>query len=88
MGAAREKLYAASKELLTRKERELAFEEKPGEECALWYHLPEKQAQLLEMLVANDGRGFVDCMVGHIDLLARFTPVLDKILVQRISRRR
>ena len=88
MAAAREKLYAASKGLLTRRERELAFEEKPGEECALWYHLPEKQTQLLDMLAADDGRGFVDCMVGHIDLLARFSPVLDRILMQRASRRR
>jgi hypothetical protein len=51
--------------------------EQPG--TPLWYFLPQTGEQLLQMLLAGDGQQFVECMVTHFGLLARFTPDLDEV---------
>jgi hypothetical protein len=48
----------------------------------LWYHLPEERKEIRRMLVEDDGQEFVDCMVGHFKILARFIPVLDGVFAK------
>ncbi len=40
----------------------------------------EPRGELLKLLVQDDSRGFIDCMVGHFEWMAQFTAVVDDIL--------
>jgi len=44
-----------------------------------YYYLPEKRTELLEMILKDDGREFVDCLVKHFESYVRFIPVLDEV---------
>lgn len=44
----------------------------------LYYSLPDKR-ELLNMLLDGDGQRFVDCLVEHFQVFAKFIPVLDEI---------
>ncbi|HUT34320.1 MAG TPA: hypothetical protein VNE39_12615 [Planctomycetota bacterium] len=80
LSEARKAIVEAAQQLLTKEECERCLKQQEEVEYPLYYDLPEPKDQLLEMLVKGDGQSFVDCMVGHLDLLARFTPVVDKLL--------
>ena len=51
--------------------------------CALVYLIPESKDTLLEMLAEGTSQSFIDCLVGHLDVLTRFTPVLDKVFEKK-----
>jgi DNA-binding GntR family transcriptional regulator len=53
-----------------------------AKEEQLWYYLPETGQQLIDAILDGDGQRFVDSMTAHFDLLARFTPLLDKLLIK------
>lgn len=53
-----------------------------GKDEQFWYYVPDAPKQLIDMLMDGDGRRFVDCIAAHFDLLARFTPVLDKVVAK------
>ena len=53
-----------------------------SESLVLRYDLPESNEAILTMLKQGDGQGFVDCMIGHLESLARFTPVLNEVLAK------
>lgn len=44
----------------------------------IWYYLPDK-ADLLNMLLDGDGQRFVDCLMEHFEVFAKFIPVLDEV---------
>jgi len=44
-----------------------------------WYPLPESKQRLLEMLLKERAKEFVDCLASHFEDLAKFTPVLDDL---------
>jgi hypothetical protein len=46
----------------------------------LWYQLPGERTRLLKMVLLNDGRPFVDCIVNHVELMARLVQGLDDLL--------
>lgn len=69
-------VHSGERRRLTEEERKKCKEE-PG--APLWYFLPQTGEQLLQMLLAGDGQQFVECMVTHFGLLARFTPDLDEV---------
>jgi hypothetical protein len=50
----------------------------PGIAC-IGYSLPETQEELVELLLKDESRPFIKCLVGHFDALAKFIPVIDKI---------
>ncbi len=77
---ARKAILEAAQQLLTEEERALCLKGQEEDDYPLYYDLPEPKDQLLKMLLDGDAQPFVDCMVGHLDLLARFTPVIDKLL--------
>jgi hypothetical protein len=82
LAQARKALVSAAETVLTPEERDLCLKERGDRDSVLFYDLPETRQQLLEMLLEGDAQRFVDCMVSHIELLARFTPALDKILLK------
>ena len=51
--------------------------------CALVYLIPQSRKELLEMLETGTSQSFIDCLVGHLDIVAKFTPVLDKIFEKK-----
>jgi len=63
-----------------KRRRALCLKGREEDEYPLCYDLPEPKDQLLKMLVEGDAQQFVDCMVGHLRLLAQFTPAIDKLL--------
>ncbi len=51
--------------------------------CALVYLIPESKNNLLEMLAEGTSQSFIDCLVGHLDVVTKFTPVLDKVFEKK-----
>ena len=51
--------------------------------CALVYRIPQSRKELLEMLAEGTSQSFIDCLVGHLDVFTKFTPVLDKIFAKK-----
>jgi hypothetical protein len=45
----------------------------------LWYTLPQERKELRSMIVDGDGQKFVDCLVSHFRVFAKFIPVLDAV---------
>lgn len=75
----KERLSQAAKRLMTKHEFKPFTVESGPKNASLWYSLPEKRQELLDMLLKNGSQGFVDCITGHFDSLARFTKALDDI---------
>ncbi len=48
----------------------------------LIYPLLEERSKLIELLVKSEGKGFVDCMVNHINRMAAFIPIMDEVLTK------
>jgi hypothetical protein len=59
---------------------EIEFRREPeaGTAC-IYYSLPETQKKLLELLLKDESRGFISCLVAHFNNLAKFIPVVDKL---------
>ncbi len=51
--------------------------------CALVYLIPESKNNLLEMLAEGTSQSFIDCLVGHLDVVTKFTPVLNKVFEKK-----
>ena len=54
-------------------------------EAQIYCLLPQLRRDLLDLLKNDDGSGFIECMVAHFDLLAKFAPVVDEIF--QVSKR-
>jgi len=80
-GQARQAILKAAPQWLTEDEQSRCLKQPEDEDYLLCHDLPEGRDRLLQMLVEGDAQPFVDCMVSHMELLSRFTPVLDKLLV-------
>jgi hypothetical protein len=78
---ARKAIIEAAPQCLSEDERARCLKQPEDLDYLLCYDLPEPKDELLKMLLEGDAQPFVDCMVRHLDLLARFTPVVDKLLV-------
>lgn len=44
------------------------------------YQLPQTRSQLLDLLVKDNARGFIKCMAGHFDDLAKLIKIIDDAL--------
>ena len=51
-------------------------------ETVLKLEIQPGRKELLEMLSQKDSQAFVDCLVSHFEILAKFTDVLDSVLVK------
>jgi len=77
--AARAEVIAAAKHFLTKEELTLCRMDDPDRNALVRFSLQIKK-EFLEMFADGDGQRFVACLVTQFDLLARFIPVLNKIL--------
>lgn len=76
-----ERVVSAADEILTKDELKAVEKDAPHSleyEYQLWRYLPESN-ELLQMLVEADGERFVDCLLGHFDVVAKLIPVLDEV---------
>lgn len=73
-----ERIVSATGTLLTPDELGRCTLEPSGFGYVIWYPLPEKRQELLDMAIEGDGQRFVDCLVSHFDVFARLIPVMDE----------
>jgi hypothetical protein len=69
-------------------ERVLTKDEFRGTECDsdnkgawLLLSLEQSRTELFDLLIKNEARGFIDCMVAHFERMVKFTSVVDEILM-------
>jgi len=74
------KLKEAAKRLLSREQLERVEHSLGSGEADISYPLPEPRDELLNLLLKEDSRGFIDCIVAHYETLVRFMPVMDEIM--------
>jgi hypothetical protein len=77
---ARTRIQNAAAELLKGEKLKCFFKDEP--ETCLWYTSPESRQALAQMLLDDESEKFVECIVSHVMILARFIPVLDEILLK------
>lgn len=75
-------VHRAAKTVLSQDEMKL-FKLTSEDNCALVYLIPQSRKDLLEMLVEGNSQSFIDCLVGHFDVVTKFTPVLDKVFARK-----
>lgn len=49
--------------------------------AGFWCWLEQSRDELFELLVEEEARGFIDCMVAHFEWMAKLTKVIDEILM-------
>lgn len=71
----------AAPKILTKEElARTDLEEPEGEGYAhVCYGFPQSRQEVLDLLLKDDAKEFVKCMVGHFETLAKFIPVIDDI---------
>ena len=80
-----ERIVFAADEILTKDELEGVEKVDPNDleyEYQRWYELPEHN-ELLQMLIDGDSQKFVDCLLGHFEVFAKFIPILDEIFPEK-----
>jgi hypothetical protein len=73
---ARTRVHKAAEQLLT---PELLNRRREDDDLCLWYILPESRQDLLDMLLKDQAQDFVECLVSHFAVLAKFIPVIDEL---------
>jgi hypothetical protein len=80
--AAINEVHQAAKGILSQDEMKLC-KLTSDDNCALVYLIPQSRKELLEMLAEGTSQSFIDCLVGHLDVVTKFTPVLDKVFEKK-----
>jgi hypothetical protein len=50
--------------------------------ASLWWYLEQPRRELFELLIKEDGAGFISCMVDHFERMAKFTAFVDQIFAR------
>jgi hypothetical protein len=79
---AEEALRSSAKQMLSKVEFDRLEFETTQAKAYFWCNLEQSREELLKLLMEKDGQGFVDCMIGHLEWMARWVPILDEILSQ------
>lgn len=74
-------IFEAARTLLSKEEFDRCDKAEADREVLLAWAAPSKR-ELLDMISDGDGQRFVGCLAAQFDILARFVPVLDDILVK------
>ena len=74
-----QRLREAAKTILTKERLDSVGHEIGKSESYIWYPLPEPRHELQRMLMNNQSREFIDCIVAHLETLEWFIPVMDEI---------
>ncbi|MDB5297571.1 MAG: hypothetical protein JWO31_3554 [Phycisphaerales bacterium] len=75
----RQQLLVAAADLLTKDEYERHLRQDGGGRALLHFAMPPKR-EVLNLFKAGDGEGLVEWAVGQFDVMARFLPLMDRIL--------
>jgi CRISPR/Cas system-associated protein Cas5 (RAMP superfamily) len=78
----RRRLSERSKKVFAGKNLQLKSVDGEDYRTCLMYPLPEDRSKLLDLLVKRDSKGFIDCMVNHVNLMASFIPIIDEVLAK------
>jgi hypothetical protein len=73
------RLRDSAKTILTKEQMDRVREEVRKGHASIYYPLPEPRRELLEMLMNNKSAAFIDCIVAHLETLAKFIPVMDEV---------
>ncbi|MGO9111294.1 MAG: hypothetical protein ACLP9L_18870 [Thermoguttaceae bacterium] len=76
---AKDRLCEAAERILTKDELPHLESDSSGGVASIFVPLGESRERLLELLLADEARGFVGCMVAHFESMMAFIPVLDEI---------
>ncbi|MGD1018790.1 MAG: hypothetical protein ABSA12_05670 [Verrucomicrobiia bacterium] len=68
-----------AEQLMTKAEFKRVYVESTKTYAYLSYPLPETRQKLLESLLADEAREFIECVRAHFESLTRFTSVMDGI---------
>jgi hypothetical protein len=88
LDAAKKKLRDAAESILSKEELRRADLDWGKGIAGITYPIMQPRAELFELLIKDDSRGFVACMVAHLESMAKFTPILDEIFNMGGKRRR
>jgi hypothetical protein len=91
------RIQAAAEELLTKDEldswewsKASDYDDESNDlyQCQFTYYLPEKRTELLDMILKDEGKPFVECLAKHFESYARFFPVLDEVFAKTSAKPR
>ena len=75
------KFQAAAPKILNKEELDrMDLDEPEAGYCHVWYTFPQSRQEVLDLLLKDDTKEFVKCMVDHFETLAKFIPVINDIL--------
>jgi hypothetical protein len=76
---ARKKLRESAMSILSKEElRRADFDSGKGI-AGVTYPIIQSRAELLELLIKDEARGFISCMVAHFESMTGFTAIVDEI---------
>jgi hypothetical protein len=78
---ARATMISGAARILSKEEFEQCGKADSDKETMLTFPMPTKR-ELLEMLAAGDGQRFVASLASQLNLLARFVPLMDELLLK------
>jgi len=84
---ARNRIRREAKQRLRPEQLKACCEDEDPCTC-LCFSLPERRDRLLEMLLNDRTQDYVDCMVSHFEVLAKFIPVVDELLLSPTKSKR
>ena len=74
------KFQAAAPVIFNKEELDRMDLDEPAAGCVhVWYTFPQSRQEVLDLLLKDDTKQFVECMVGHFETLAKFIPVINDI---------
>lgn len=75
-------VHNAAKNILSKDEMKLC-KLTIEDNCGLIYDIPRNRRELMKMLMDGNSQAFVDCLVEHLEVVLKFTPVLDNIFQKK-----
>jgi hypothetical protein len=79
LDAARKKLRDAAKSILSKEELRRADLDWGKGIAGITYPIMQPRAELFELLITDDSRSFVSCVVAHLESMVKFTSIVDEI---------
>jgi hypothetical protein len=86
MDILRKAVHAGAKAVMSEDEFKACTMIKNDKNSVLSYTIPEGRKRLLEFLTDKDSSRFIECISTHVDIIAKLTPTLDRVLPKNISR--
>jgi hypothetical protein len=76
----RSRLTQKAKKIFEGKNLQWKSNDDDDHRVCLFYPLPEDRSNLIDLLVKKNGKGFVNCMAEHVNLMGAFISIIDEVL--------